>query len=236
MRVQQAGDFLRRVPAVATVDLPLHDQIEIAARRGERAPTPDGVTPCMIGVEGGVIFRELEKRFFDLRRLYGLACSDHLFEEIRLALPGRQCRDRVGELPGWSVNGSRRSHAFNCQPSSQNPSVLLGVLENFIDPGLHDAERDGFAGEDRFSTSFARAACGAIDKSVFIVSARSPCGRRSRLNGQLNRVLLLRLGCALGDKRRNRREYGFGFVAGQRGAAGPHARAFLPRGKSPRFP
>src|SRR5581483_3918021 len=100
MRVQQAGDFLRRVPAIAAVDLALHDQIEIAARRGERALTPDGVTPCVIAVEGRVIFREHEKRFFDLRRLYGLACSDHLFEEMRLALPGRQYRDRVGEVHG----------------------------------------------------------------------------------------------------------------------------------------
>ena len=103
----------------------------------------------MIGVEGGVIFSELEERFLDFRRLHRLGGADHLFEEMRLSLPWRQCRDRVSEPRGMVGERQQKEPRLQRQAFIQNPTVLLSFLEDIIDPCLHNAERDRFAGKDQ---------------------------------------------------------------------------------------
>ncbi|MCO5966719.1 hypothetical protein [Sinorhizobium meliloti] len=63
------------------VSIAVYHKIQVTARRGERVPTPHGITPCLIAIEGGIIFSEFERRFFNLRYLHRLAGTDQVFEE-----------------------------------------------------------------------------------------------------------------------------------------------------------
>jgi hypothetical protein len=71
----------------------------------------------------------------DCWRLDVLGGADHLFEEIRLALPRWQRGDHVGKLRGMVGERQQQEPRLQLPAFMQNPSVLLCIFSHISDPG-----------------------------------------------------------------------------------------------------
>src|SRR3990167_1129023 len=103
----------------------------------------DSFTPFVAAVKGSISITKCEQCLLDFRRLHRRADVEYVPEEMWVALIGWHFCDGASELGRMISEWQHNKPAFQMPTLMKNPRAFLGLLDNVINSGLHEAERDG---------------------------------------------------------------------------------------------